>query len=106
LRVIFDQQKENDMTNSNYIFGRIYIADGYRVGLGLLGPKWIQVVYLADGNFCKVARLPRSDARFFSPLAGYPSARKLALALLRDRRASQMTATARSILLRAKGVTS
>lgn len=91
-------------TNSNWIFGRVYIDDGFRVGLGLLGPKWIQVVYLADGNMAKVGKLPRSDARRFSPLPGYQSPRKLALALLRDHKAGQMTKTARTILVRAKGI--
>lgn len=93
-------------TNSGWIFGRTYIAGGYRVGLGLVGPKWIQVVYLADGNQAVVTKVPadRATIQSFRPLPGYGSARKVALAFLRDRKASQMTKTARTLLLRAKGI--
>jgi hypothetical protein len=93
-------------TSSNWIFGRTYVAGAYRVGLGLVGPKWIQVVYLADGNKALVAKLPadRKTIQSFRPLAGYGSPRKLALALLRDRKVGQMTKTARAILVRAKGI--
>lgn len=90
-------------TKTIFVYGRMYIADAWRVGLGLVGPKWIQVVYLDAGDFATVARIPKAEARHIKPLPGYKNARQVALRMLRGRRVSQMTKRARGILLRAKG---
>jgi hypothetical protein len=89
---------------SGFVHGRVYIAGAFRVGLGLVGPKYISVVYLTDGDRAVVGRLDARDARTFRPLAGYSSPRRLALRLLRGRKVSDMTKGARAILLRAKGI--
>jgi hypothetical protein len=81
-----------------FVAGRIYIAGAYRVGLGLVGRKWVQVVYLADGDVLKVKKIPAIVKGAFQPLAGYEKPQKLAKRLRRGRRRAQGTKTAWKIL--------
>lgn len=91
--------------NSTYIAGRVYIAGGFRAGLILVGPKWLQVVYLTDGDRAIVGRLERGDLRSVRPLPGYDdSPRRLARRILQGRKVADMTKGARTLLLRAKGL--
>jgi hypothetical protein len=87
-----------------FLFGRTYVDGSWRVAVGLVGRKHIQAVYIADGNFARVQKLPndRDHIAAFRPLFEYPSLQKLAGAILRGRKVSQMTTTARDILTRAK----
>jgi len=88
-----------------FIAGRVYIAGAFRVGLGLVGRKWIQVVYLADGDQAVVGKLPASDLGrigCFEPIRGYESPAKVAKRLRRGRRRSQATKTAWRIIQAAR----
>lgn len=79
---------------SEFVSGRIYIAGAYRVGLGLVGRKWVQVVYLEAGDRLAVRKLPVALKGAFMPLKGYETPQKLARRLRRGRRRGQGTKSA------------
>ena len=92
-------------TTSYWLTGRYHIAGARRVVLAKVGPKWAQCCYLTDGDKLVLSRVPATETRYFTKVAGYESPRKLALRFRRGRLVGKMTKTARALTDEAKAIT-